>query len=198
MTLLRGLKYRLSQSMTEAKVRKGNRQTVSKSNVKYGLMYIGDPEAQEYGGNDPDRWFIFKNMGRDVTFFPTLDGLLHAIQTQLKPLNIYGSGHIYKITGGNKEPYAEMYLRYSPWFAGGRFYYSNGRVVPKNKSIMWVDGKYGSDKEIYAVEDDGKKIRVTFKDEEDIPPKKTTKTVTKKVTKTATKTTPKKKTVRKK
>lgn len=48
------------------------------------------------------------------------------------------------------------------WLAGIQFYYLNGRKVAKDKSIMWVMNKFGSDSEIYAVDKDGKRTPVYY------------------------------------
>lgn len=163
MVTLRGLKSKVSQSILDAKVNRGNKATTSKSKTKWGLRYIGDPEAQEYG-YDPDKWFVFKNKNKTVTFFPTLDELLYAIMTQLKPAKVYAFGMICKINGRNFKRYAEMHILPSPWHASIDFYYFNGRKVAKGKSIMWVEDKYGSESEIYAVDDNGKRTPVYYKD----------------------------------
>lgn len=135
----------------------------TKPKTMYALRYIANPEDVEYG-SDRDSWFTFEFNGKTVTKFPTLDKLLYAIMTQLKPAKVYSFGEICKINGRKFKEYAEMHILPSPWHASIDFYYFNGRKVAKGKSIMWVEDKYGSESEIYAVDNDGKRTPVYYKD----------------------------------
>lgn len=134
-----------------------------KAKTMYALRYVANPEDVEFGG-DRDRWFTFKSNGKTVTKFSSLDKLLYAIMTQLKPAKVYAFGEICKINGRKSKMYAEMHILPSPWHASIDFYYFNGRKVAKGKSIMWVEEKYGSESEIYAVDNDGKRTPVYCKD----------------------------------
>ena len=134
--------------------------TVTKPKTMYGLRYIADPEDAEYG-SDRDSWFTFESNGKTVTKFSSLDKLLYAIMTQLKPAKVYGYGEICKLNGRTWKRYAEMHIT-NTWLAGVQFYYLNGRKVAKDKSIMWVMNKFGSDSEIYAVDNDGKRTPVYY------------------------------------
>lgn len=134
--------------------------TKSKAKTMYALRYLAHPEDVEFG-TDRDRWFEFESNGKTVTKFPSLDKLLYAVMTQLKPAKVYGYGEICKLNGRTWKRYAEMHIA-NTWLAGIQFYYLNGRKVAKDKSIMWVMNKFGSDSEIYAVDNDGKRTPVYY------------------------------------
>lgn len=102
----------------------------------YALMYLADAEDIAMGG-DRNRWFTFKFNGQTVTHFNTLDGLMKAIMTQLKPTKKWHVAEVYRCKDGKKYQYGEITI--TPWdWELNDFRYSNGSRLAKDTSFIAV------------------------------------------------------------
>lgn len=130
----------------------------------YALMYLADPEDIEMGA-DKNRWFTFKYNGQDVTHFTTLEGLLKAIMTQLKPSGQWHYAKVYKCSGGRKYDYAEITI--SPWdWEVEEFVYANGSKLAKNTTLLSVNTNTRGSYKWYAVFPSGKFTAIRYKRDE--------------------------------
>lgn len=127
----------------------------------YALMYLANAEDIEMGG-DRNRWFTFKSNGQTVTHFTTLEGLLKAIMTQLKPSGKWHIAHIYKCSHGKNQKYGEITI--TPWDWETRdFSYADGRGIAKNTTYVAIDNNTsGTDWNWYAVSNSGKLTPLRF------------------------------------
>lgn len=108
----------------------------------FALMYLAHPEDVEMGA-DENRWFTFKNNGQTVTHFATLEGLLRAIMTQLKPSGKWKYAHIYKCSGGKAYKYAEITIALDDWELKN-YVFGNGSKLANKSTVIAVDTKPGS------------------------------------------------------
>lgn len=128
----------------------------------YALMYLAHPEDVEMGA-DKDRWFTFKINGQTVTHFSTVEGLLKAIMSQLKPTKKWHTAHIYKCAGNRKQKYGEITITPMDWEVRD-FVYPNGNRLAKNTTYVAIDKiKAGTvDWDWYAVSVSGKLLPIYY------------------------------------
>ena len=127
----------------------------------YALMYLAHPEDVEMGA-DKNRWVTFKINGQTVTHFSTLEGLLKAIMSQLKPSGKWHYADIYKCSGGKKYYYAELTI--SPWdWEVKDFVYLNGNALANNTTLLAVRTKTPGESKWYAVFPSGKTMAIRYK-----------------------------------
>ena len=127
----------------------------------YALMYLAHPEDVEMGA-DKDRWFTFKINGQTVTHFPTVEGLLKAIMSQLKPSGKWHYADIYKCSGGKKYYYAELTISPGDWEVKD-FVYLNGNALANNTTLLAVSTKTPGESKWYAVFPSGKIMAIRYK-----------------------------------
>lgn len=131
----------------------------------YALMYLADPEDIEMGA-DKNRWFTFKINGQTVTHFTTMEGLLKAIMSQLKPSGKWHYAKVYKCSGGKKQYCAEITI--SPWdWEVQSFVYTNGNRLAKNTTLLAMNPNTSGNSKWYAVMPSGKLSAICYKREDE-------------------------------